>query len=117
MVDKKELEFPMEFKKCPACGSAETVGKTVGDEEKAKGKMKPESVAIIENKAVVFYDPKVVSLTCTMLILQTDICLKCGTIYCVKIIKQQMQTAQLQAMMAPAGSPGRGFNPPPGRFS
>lgn len=94
MAKEEELQFPIEFDKCPVCGSTRRLVALVTDEEIEKGNIKKETkgkIPFLSGRAAIF-DPtalKLISIPshCPVLVGYFDICLECGTLYCTKIEK------------------------------
>jgi hypothetical protein len=81
-----ENNFPLEFKKCPNCGSTETVAElAVQEAEKTKGVKREGPFASLEKAAIPLADPgKTAKLTLPMVICHYDVCAGCGLRYCTK---------------------------------
>ena len=103
--------YPREYKKCPACGSTETVAKRAKREEVNAGKWLPDTPVRMFPVVTSMIDPKLASkiLSCTVLLSDFDICWECGLLYCVKVSKIQ-GIVQHQPMQ------GQGPGFPPGSF-
>jgi len=99
-VDEKS-RFPMTFDKCPSCGSTARVAGMIGEEEKAKGKIRKAGIAVAFIQQVVISDPSIFVLSAPALITYYDICAECGAVYCVLA---QLGKAQPQ-MKAGSGLP------------
>ncbi len=87
MEEQKGLKFPLEWDKCPHCGSAEAVADMVTEEEKAKGKIGPSGKGVILQVITPIADPRIALLSVPVLVAQFDVCAKCGTLYCRRLEK------------------------------
>ena len=104
-----EIVFPIVYDKCPNCGHDERLAEMVANQEKAKGKLRPEAPAYIQVAQTVFADPTRLLLTVPVLMSCYDVCFKCGAYYCVRA---EMTTARIGAP-PPGDQKGFGF---PQRF-
>jgi hypothetical protein len=108
-VDEKS-RFPMTFDKCPSCGSTKRVAGMIGDEEKAKGRIRKEGLAVAFIQQVVINDPTITVLSAPALMTYYDICADCGDVYCVMA---QIGKAQSKPMnMPPLGNRQERRHPP-----
>jgi len=79
MVEKSQLEFPMDWGKCPYCGEERCVAETVRLEEEAKGKINPGSKSAMVQALVAITDVLAPHIrTVPTLIGYIDACVKCG---------------------------------------
>ena len=101
-TQNEKLVFPMKFDKCPACGSTARVVAMLRDEEAAKGKV-PKDVPMVADQGLCpITEMKTVLLGLSIvpvLVFQYDVCPKCGTKYCISIIRKDMPTSELQKLM------------------
>jgi len=106
--EKKEedLKFPIEFKQCPCCGSTKRIAQTIIDEQIKKGLAGKDTIGASNVTNAVIWDQRKILLSVPILTCFEDICLMCGTKYCIKAVKGQGQ--------AQMGKPGKGgFQLPP----
>ena len=96
--EKEELQFPLMWDKCPACGSPRRVADIVKEEEIPKGKWRADLPATILPQPTAMIDPLKIQhvLTFTMLISMLDICADCGCLYAFRIDKTETSTDQMQ---------------------
>lgn len=88
MAEKvKKLKFPMDFDKCPVCGSHRRVVDEVKKEEIAKGKIRPEKKAALTKMGVAVTDAVKIKgvLTVPLVTAMVDICADCGALYAVQV--------------------------------
>jgi len=83
---KDKLKFPMDFTKCPACGSEKKIIETALNEELIKPTSQKTAlhvfaVALIDQLSVL------TRVTVPILMILTDACAECGTIYVTRIDK------------------------------
>ena len=106
---KDELQFPMEFKKCPVCGSEERVAQKAFDEEVAAGRAKAQPAAIFIFQRIVADAQGLVGRITPppTLAAYIDVCANpdCGCVYCFRVEKGK---AVMQQQMPPGfpGGPG-----------
>ena len=110
----EKSRFPMEFTKCPNCGSEETVTKVAGDEEAEKGRLKKDTTVAALQMQNPLMDPKKTPLLIGgktgILLIQADYCAECGTLYC----KNAQLVEGMLGQGPPPGHPGgMGYPPPP----
>lgn len=87
-----EKELVKTFDKCPMCGSAERLCEAMGEEVRAKGLCRKEWVFHYDIRDGVVTDTKKLEAIKTgdelpTYVIMTDICLNCGCVYAVKIVK------------------------------
>lgn len=96
-----ESRFPMEIKKCPSCGSSETVTGLAWQEEADKGKVDRDTPVAAEHLQVPLLDPsKSVGISSGILIIHIDYCANCGTRYCTRV---EVVTGQVHVGSPPGG--------------
>ena len=83
---KDKLKFPMDFTKCPACGSEKKIIETALNEELIKPTSQKTAlhvfaVALIDQFSVL------TRVTVPILMVLIDACAECGTIYVTRIDK------------------------------
>jgi len=109
---KDELQFPMEFKKCPVCGSEERVAQKVFNEEVAAGRAKAQLAGMFRFQTVVVDAQGLVSRITPppALIAHVDVCANpdCGCVYCFMVQKGK---AAMQQPGFPGGPGGPGGLP------
>lgn len=91
----EKLEFPMEFKKCPCCGSERRIADIIQTQEVEKKKLAPETTMSIQGLNVIFADPTRVMLTVPVGNVRLDICADCGCYY-AKFIDVSDQMVRMQ---------------------
>ena len=74
--EKQPLKFPMEFKKCPCCGSERRFAEEVGEQAKREIGWDDPRIPIIARPQATF--GKFVVIKAIALL---DVCLDCGAIY------------------------------------
>lgn len=107
----EEIKFPIEFKKCPNCGSTQRVAKILLDQEKERGKAGTLADAGAFMQQALLADPTRPFLSAPVLISLFDICAECGTAYCIRAEVRQA-TPQMKPPPGPHntrhfGSPQR----------
>lgn len=113
--EKAEIQFPLVFDKCPACGWKETVARKVKDEEVEKGRIKTDITAAMAQSMTPIVDQRTILalLSVPILVGFYDVCLACGCYYCVRVEK----ASGVVGPGAPGGPQPRpgpgGFFPPP----
>lgn len=104
-----DKSLPLRFKKCPICGSSETVCGVAFKEEIAQGKVDAEFPGSLEQRVIPKFTPgKVAGVTVDVIVRHYDNCAECGFEYCTKV-----EIVKAPIKMAPKGS---GFGAPPGGF-
>lgn len=111
-----ESRFPIEFKKCPNCGSTETVAElAVQEAEKTKGVRRETPFASLEKVIIPLANPgKTAKLTLPMVVCHYDVCANCGLRYCTKA---EIIDAPIKFSLPGQPPPGmdfRGGRPGPG---
>ncbi len=81
-TEKTLPAFPLTFDKCPACGSTERIAESIGEQEKAKGKIRETARFAVFTQAVIIADPTRIVISAPMLNAGYDVCMKCGAVYC-----------------------------------
>lgn len=101
-----ELEWPIVHEKCPVCGSEETIGKIIAQQEREKGKIGEEVVPCLFQQTAMIADPRRLTATLSAPVVTSmyDVCAnpECGACYCVYANLSQATT---KASM-PQGGPG-----------
>jgi len=91
------MEFPIEFPKCPKCGSIDTVCRQACENEPSIPKG---TFVSLEKRLTPIQDFSKVSLPTTkVLIRHYDTCAKCGLDRCTRVEKTTMPTDALMRMM------------------
>lgn len=103
--DTGKSKFPIDFSACPICGSTRTMAGTIVEQEKERGKMGEDIHAFVFQHKSFFMDSRRTTLSVPILSTFYDVCLDCGTPYC---IHAELATGAPQAM--PRGGP-KGFIP------
>ena len=99
------MEFPIEFKKCPNCGSSDTVCRQACENESSIPK---DTFVSLEKRITPIQDFTKISLpTITVLVRHYDTCAECGLDRCTRVEKTTMPADALMRMM--------GMNPQPPR--
>lgn len=98
---------PLEFKRCPLCGSEETAAKLACEGEPGIDKdqfvcLKPEVTFIRHPSQTLGLAPAIISYF--------DVCVKCGHYYCTKIEKKSLPV-QIQVPGMPQMPQTPRFNP------
>jgi len=76
------MEFPIEFPKCPSCGSKDTICRQACQNEPS---IPSDTFVSLDKMVTPIQDPNKISLPQVKAILtEYDVCAKCGTRYCVK---------------------------------
>ena len=112
MEEQKELKFPLEWDACPNCGSTVAVGKSVVEEQKAKGKMPKDSQGGMLSLNTIVADPRTKALMVPLLIAQIDICATCGTLYCRRVDRKDAMVGALGLGQAGGPLPPSLLRPP-----
>ena len=86
---EEELKFPIEFKECPNCGSTRRIAQTIIDEQIEKGLAGKDTIGISSVTNSVLWDQRKMLLSVPVLTCLEDVCLDCGTKYCIKAMKGQ----------------------------
>jgi hypothetical protein len=103
-----ESIFPIDFPKCPFCGSTETLAPLVLKEKEQRGfKEETPFPALTKMLAPLIPIEKAVGITLPMITLYKDICAGCGIERCTRA-----DIADVPITMAPP--PGGGMGGPPG---
>jgi hypothetical protein len=108
-----ESRFPIEFPKCPNCGSTETVTELAVQEiEKRTGVKRGGPFASFEKVLAPLVAPqKVTGVTLPMLLCHWDVCAGCGQRRCTKA---EIIDAPITMAQPPGGRQGRPPGFPPG---
>ncbi|MCK9435744.1 MAG: hypothetical protein M0Q12_00885 [Synergistaceae bacterium] len=105
----EELKFPLEFKKCPVCGSERRVADILRDQEVEKKKINPHLLMAIQALNVAICDPTRPVLSSPVITAILDVCADCGCYY-AKFVNVHDQVLQMKG-----GPPPGGQRPPQGR--
>jgi len=84
-MEIQEIKFPITFDKCPNCESERKLANEVLNQEKEKGKIGLEVSAFIFQNQSLIVDMRKTWFTAPMIITTYDVCLDCGTVYCIKV--------------------------------
>ena len=84
----EELHFPIDFDKCPVCGSTRRVAEEIMKEEIEKGKIGEGIKAAVTIFQAIITDPRKLQLSVPVLITAIDVCADCGTVYCIHAEKR-----------------------------
>jgi len=109
---EQELKFPLQFTKCPSCGSTRRIAGGVLEEQKQKGRVSEKANACLIPAQAIIADPTKILLTVPIITAMIDACANCGALYC---IFAQVQQAQVSAKAPPAGPGLKGFGFPQSR--
>lgn len=105
-METKELHFPITFKACPNCGGERRVANEVMQGEKDKRKIGEKADAFTFRHQSLIMDTSKAALVVPLLLTFFDVCVECGTVYCVR--------ADVQMIAPRAGGPqlypGAGIN-------
>lgn len=86
-----EKEYPLKFEACPNCGSKSRVAEEVAADEVGNGRLKVGTrIAVLISKTLVFNPADTTIMAkreAPMLIGFYDVCVQCGTLYCVEMQK------------------------------
>jgi hypothetical protein len=93
--DKQKPRIIAEFSKCPVCGSTKRFAESIAAEQREKGLMGDDLPAGVWEFAGPIFDPRVVT---KMLVGSTvpgiqaviDICLDCGAVYAIRLIRLEL---------------------------
>jgi len=104
-----EIKFPLEFKACPNCGSERRLAGELIEQEKEKGKAGPDTVGALNVFSAIIADPRRAILQAPGVTAYTDMCLDCGTIYCVRVdggkVTPQMKPVKFNPQFPPNFTP------------
>lgn len=110
MTEQNVAEVVALFDKCPYCGAKERMMETLGNELKEKGLIGEDRTVSLSEIGGPIFDPAklgklLVGSTVPAMYAAQDICLGCGRMHTVRIVKRQVPTT---AVIAPgqAQSPG-----------
>mgnify|MGYP001614672085 CR=1 FL=1 len=78
-----ELNFPIDFSSCPNCGSTEKLADLLMKEQIKQGKVRPEVKGALIIYQLPITDPTKQSFSFPVLTAVVDVCVKCGTLYCI----------------------------------
>ena len=90
-----ELKFPLDFAKCPNCGSTQRLADSVMKAEVARGRPLGKSIAVAAVFQAAIGTPTLIGQQIPMLSVFADFCVNCGALYCVHA-EVQMATATRQ---------------------
>ena len=76
------IKFPLEFPKCPVCGSERRIALEVLKSEHEHGKCKGADNAFLFQRQSLIANPNMQFLSALMVITFYDACVDCGTVYC-----------------------------------
>ncbi len=97
--------FPINIDKCPNCGSTRRIANEVLEIEKEKGKIGPKVVSFLFQHQSLITDPAKTVLSAPIIMSFFDVCVDCGTVYC---IHAEVKTAM--PGQTPGGPAGQGFS-------
>lgn len=85
------MEYPIQFKVCPCCGSDKRIIESEVNQEKSKGSMKANIKIPCMFSQVALFEPStlIAPKTFPMITCFFDVCAECGTLYCVEAHKSQ----------------------------
>lgn len=100
----EEIKYPLNFDKCPVCGSERRVANEVMRGEKEKNKISPGAKAFLFNHKTVIADQRVVQLSVPAVLSFYDVCVDCGTLFCVHVdVKVAMPGPDQEPQRPPGG--------------
>ena len=99
--DEKTISFPLTFDKCPSCGSTDRIANIIGEQEKAKGKIRKIATCVAFMQTMIITDPVIAVISAPSLTIGYDVCAECGTVYCV--FAEVAQAKATPANMAQGG--------------
>lgn len=79
----EEVKFPLSFNKCPSCGGKRRVSDEVLKGEIAKGKAGEDIHSFLFQYQSAINDPRRTVLSVPVIISFFDVCVDCGTVYCI----------------------------------
>lgn len=107
----EELKFPLNYTKCPVCGSTKRVAETLVKQEQEKGKIRPGVNTFLFMQQTLVMDPSKILVSVPVLLTFYDVCLDCGTVYCVHA---ELGQGTPQMKQPPPGGNMRPFGFPQG---
>lgn len=101
-----DKDFHREFTKCPCCGSEERFLEQLGDELKARGLAREDWNFHLDVRTGVVADPtKEAAIPIGSEVpgygLKTDICMDCGCVYAIDILRSDAKKSVIPQQMAP----------------
>lgn len=103
---EQKVEFPLTFDQCPVCGSKRRVANEVIQEQKDAGTAKESTQAWLFNHQSIIMDQGRPHIQVPVVLSLYDVCMDCGTVYCIR--------AEVKMVTPQAGKPKM---PPGGMFS
>lgn len=107
----QELKFPLDFTKCPVCGSTERLAETLVKQEQENSKIGKDAKPFLFQEQTLIMDPRKVVLSFPVALSFYDVCLNCGTVYCVHA---ELARGTPQMKQAPPGGNMKPFGFPQG---
>lgn len=98
---EQESQLPLNIGQCPNCGGTRRIANEVLQEQIKKGRMKKDTKAFLYNHQSIIAGPVGTWLSAPMVISFYDVCMDCGTVYCVNA---QVKTAMQGGKMPQAGN-------------
>ncbi|MHB8084366.1 MAG: hypothetical protein ACYDHZ_00875 [Dehalococcoidia bacterium] len=93
--------FPVEIKKCPVCGSPDTMVNVAVEEAKKANKLPHDfPFGSAEKVAAALIDQRFVGAMAPAVLMHFDVCYNCGTRYCTKA---EIIQVPVQVQMNPRG--------------
>jgi len=86
-MSNNKMVFPMTFTKCPACGSEKRIVETAMDEESPNRPANQKCALHMLGVALTSQAGALSRVTVPILMVLTDACVECGTIYITRIDK------------------------------
>ena len=112
-MSDNEQQIIAEFDKCPGCGSTNRLAGSVADEQKAKGLLGEDWKLGIYQMGGVIVDPNkvnqmLVGTKVPVVSALVDVCMDCGMIFAVRLVRGEKS---LQAVQMPPLPPGSSLPP------
>lgn len=82
-MTQEKPEFPKEFNQCPNCGSTRRIANEVLQTEKDKEKIREQVKAFMFQTQCLIVDQTKAWLSAPMILAWYDVCVDCGTFYCI----------------------------------
>lgn len=105
MLDKL-IKFPLDYPKCPVCGSERRVAMEALKSEHEEGRCHGAKNAFLFQHQSLIANPNMQFLSALMVLTFFDACADCGTVYC---IHAETKTAVQGMSQKPTGQPAGGM--------
>ena len=107
--ERREMNYPLKFDRCPICHSQKRVIEYEVNAEKAKGKIGKDRIPTTSISMYPVFDPLAgPSLSSPVITVYRDICV-CGHEYITLITRQELPRHQIEQLLGMQTIPGKGF--------